>query len=269
MYAYANSTLVKLHNEKKRDCELSDEALYGMKLEILDNDGDWYKIQTPYRYTGWVNRDELFFGDASLFEQTEKQVMLWLYADIMAEPKVQSFPLATVTRGAILGKTEETFEESWVKVVLVDGRCGWTHGSYFGKYYWNDNPADEAHLRRMLTETAKLYLGTQYRWGGKSPLGIDCSGLCSMSYLLNGIAIYRDAKIVDGFPIKPIPYEQAKEGDLLFFPGHVAMYLGNGRFIHSTAHAGTEGVCFNSLNPADPDFRADLLERLKGCGSIF
>ena len=47
------------------------------------------------------------------------------------------------------------------------------------------------------------------------------------------------------------------------------MYLENGRFIHSTSHKGDEGVVLASLNPEDPDFRGDLLERMKTCGSIF
>lgn len=60
-------------------------------------------------------------------------------------------------------------------------------------------------------------------------MGIDCSGLVSMAYLLCGISIYRDARIVEGFPIREIDRGDMKPGDLLFFPGHVAMYLGDGR----------------------------------------
>ena len=114
-----------------------------------------------------------------------------------------------------------------------------------------------------------LYRRTHYRWGGKSPLGIDCSGLVSMSYLLNGIVIWRDASIREGFPVHAIELKDAKAGDLLFFPGHVAMYMGNGRYIHSTGKAGSDGVTFNSLDPDAPDFRADLKEQLTGVGSIF
>ena len=104
-------------------------------------------------------------------------------------------------------------------------------------------------------------------------MGIDCSGLAFMSYLMCGILIYRDARIMPGFPVREIPMgnpaETAKKGDLLFFPGHVAISLGEGRFVHSTAYPGCGCVTVNSLNEEDPDYREDLKERLIAVGSIF
>lgn len=70
-----------------------------------------------------------------------------------------------------------------------------------------------------VTATARSYLGVHYRWGGKTPMGIDCSGLTSMSYLLSGVVIYRDAEIREGFPVHPIPRSSMRPGDLLYFPG--------------------------------------------------
>ena len=112
-------------------------------------------------------------------------------------------------------------------------------------------------------------MGTQYRWGGKSSQGIDCSGLVFMSYLDNGLLIYRDAQIKEDYPVRPIAREQLKKGDLLFFPGHVAMYLGEGKYIHSTGYEKTPFVTVNSLRAEDPDYRPDLVEKIKECGSVF
>ena len=114
-----------------------------------------------------------------------------------------------------------------------------------------------------------LYQGTHYRWGGKSPLGIDCSGLASMAYMLCGILIYRDANIVEGFPIREIDRARMKPGDLLFFPGHVAMYMGDGRYCHSTGRSGDDGFTINSLDPDAADFRPDLAAKLSAVGSYF
>ena len=58
-------------------------------------------------------------------------------------------------------------------------------------------------------------------------------------------------------------------GDLLFFPGHVALYLGEEKYLHSTAKNGSDGVVINSLNPADPDYRADLDQGMTAVGTIF
>ena len=75
--------------------------------------------------------------------------------------------------------------------------------------------------------------------------GIDCSGVVFMVYLMNGVLIWRDADIREGYPMKAIwregeemclVEERAKAGDLLFWRGHVGMYLGDGRYLHCTGH---------------------------------
>ena len=112
-------------------------------------------------------------------------------------------------------------------------------------------------------------MGTEYRWGGKSGRGIDCSGLVSSAYMQCGVLIYRDAKIIEGWPMHEVAFENKKPGDALFFPGHVALYLGEGRYIHSTGAAASGGVVINSLEPDDPLYREDLVKCLYAVGSVF
>ena len=69
--------------------------------------------------------------------------------------------------------------------------------------------------------------------------------------------------------MKKIPVDALKKGDLIFFPGHVAIYLGEDRYIHSTGYAKTPCVTINSFRKEDPDFRADLVDKITECGSVF
>ena len=66
-----------------------------------------------------------------------------------------------------------------------------------------------------------------------------------------------------------ISFEEKKRGDALYFPGHIALYLGEGRYIHSTGAANSGGVVLNSLDPADPLYREDLVKSLYAVGSLF
>ena len=127
----------------------------------------------------------------------------------------------------------------------------------------------EDAFRAAVCAQAKEYRGTEYRWGGKSGRGIDCSGLVSSAYMQCGVLIYRDAKIVEGWPMHEVAFEDKKPGDALFFPGHVALYLGEGRYIHSTGAAVSGGVVINSLEPEDPLYRDDLVKSLYAVGSVF
>lgn len=253
---------------------IQDEGLYGMLVEILEYvDRDWVKIRTHYRYEGYVPIKDLFLlneSQKSSWERNEenKRIIEKPYIDVLACAKVQGIILASLTRGAIV--TLLAYEpEGWARIRLNDGREGYVKENVLGAFYSKPSSKQEDCLRKKIVQTALSYLDSPYKWGGKSPLGIDCSGLTSMAYLLNGIVIYRDAKIKDGFPIHSIEFKDRKLADLFYFPGHVAMYIGNDHYIHATAHNGYDGVVINSIQPKSPIYRADLMESLYAVGSYF
>ena len=236
-------------------------------------------------------------------------VLVGRATDVLSLPKVQGIRMMELERGGVLRRRPETAEEAeahkgWAKVLLTDGRTGYVRdvalepvrfemtavfsqreGLAFDDALakarnitavelvpqalqaWYDG--SEEAFRDAVCAQAKKYLGTEYRWGGKSGRGIDCSGLVSSAYMQCGVLIYRDAKIIEGWPMHQIPFADKKRGDALYFPGHIALYLGEGRYIHSTGASASGGVVINSLDPADPLYREDLVKSLYAVGSVF
>lgn len=253
------------------ECERADEALTGWMLELLDQPRPgWYRVHTHYGYTGYAPADCLCLGEgcAAHWSGLDKAVVVRSFCDVLSAPAVEAWPLATLARGAFVAPVGAAGEKGWQRVALPDGREGYTKRGFLEPYGGAPRFSGE-ELRRAVVDSARSYLGTHYRWGGKTPMGIDCSGLSFMSYFLNGVTIFRDARMAEGFPVCPISLEQARPADLLYFPGHVAIYLGGGTFIHSTAREGSDGVVISSLIPGGPDYRPDLRESLCAVGSIF
>ncbi len=83
---------------------------------------------------------------------------------------------------------------------------------------------------------AEGFLGTPYRWGGRSRAGIDCSGLVQVARLLAGRPTRRDTDMQQA-GAAPIARDDAGRGDLAFWPGHVGILLGPGLLLHANAHA--------------------------------
>lgn len=83
-----------------------------------------------------------------------------------------------------------------------------------------------------VVETARQFLGVPYVWGGTTPAGFDCSGLVQYVYGLHGVSLPRTdaAQKAAGTVIDP---DQAQPGDLVWHPGHIGIYAGNGMVIHA------------------------------------
>ncbi|MEO4055032.1 NlpC/P60 family protein [Solibacillus sp. CAU 1738] len=270
MNAIVTAMIANLHSEPNEASELVDEALYGMPVYILDDlDDNWVRVQTAYRYEGFCQKVQLLINDVktNAWKEEATYVVTQNFADVLQEPRIQSTKITTLVRGSSIRYVlKEEIDTEWAAVQLVTGEIGYTRKKWIQEKI-ADTSLSEQHLRENVVQTALSYLSAPYRWGGKSPLGIDCSGLCSMAYMLNGVFIYRDARIVEGFPIVEISFEQIQPGDLLYFPEHIAMYIGDNLYVHSSL--GGNEVSINSLDERHPDYRKDLATTITAVGSLF
>ena len=250
---------------------VSDEVLSGWLLTVSECRGDFLKVITHYGYSGWLNmRDvhKISQEEYGMWNIRSGSLLLLTQrlTDILAAPKVQAPVLTTLYMGSTVIPCGGR-KDGWQKIRLADQTTGYVPAVALAA---SQSLADsQTELRTSIINYALSYLGVQYRWGGKTHEGIDCSGLTFMSYFMCGILIYRDAAIKSGYPIREIPRSQIKPADLLYFPGHVALYLGNDKYIHATGNLNSFRCVINSLNPQDMEYRPDLADSLYAIGSAF
>ncbi len=214
--------------------EQVDEVLYGDNAEILEETRAFYRIKTDYGYKGWVSKDAFF---KKLFEPD--YIVTSPFADLLFQGRYKLRPAFTLPRGSRIKAEISPNNSRYAYVTYVNGQTYYINKSHI-------SPISHKPDRESIISVAKSYLGVQYRWGGRTPLGIDCSGLCFNAYRFCGIDIWRDACIDKSPNLKEIPFDDLKKGDLLFFKGHVAMWLGDGKIIHSSASKG--GVVIENYN---------------------
>lgn len=107
---------------------------------------------------------------------------------------------------------------------------------------------------------AERFVGTPYLWGGRTSLGIDCSGLVQTSLAAAGIAAPRDSYMQEGAlgtALPPSQWHDLKRGDLIFWKGHVAIVRDGSTIVHANAHH-----MATAIEPTDA-----AIARIKAAGS--
>jgi len=141
---------------------------------------------------------------------------------------------------------------------------------------WPVSTTSASGAARRVVPAAEQYLGVPYRYGGTSPqTGFDCSGFVQYVYAEQGVDLPRTSRQMAGVGvgIEPAPRSLAV-GDLMLFAqggriSHVAIYAGNGRFIHSSSSG--HGVRYDDLDTRRGRWFADHLvaaRRVTGDGRI-
>ncbi len=164
----------------------------------------------------------------------------------------------------MLGNLFEVVSESrgFLKIRIPDGRTGFVKKA--DCLSWAEWTGRKPEAQSIIS-VAKQLLGMPYMWGGTSTKGVDCSGLTKTSYYSQGVILARDASQQVKYGEHPdfTDIKKLEPGDLLFFGrnaqrvGHVALYMKDGRYIHSSGL-----VRINSLDPKDDVYDDGLLKKL-------
>lgn len=94
------------------------------------------------------------------------------------------------------------------------------------------NSRSVAGKRKRVLELMRRHEGTPYRYGGTTPAGFDCSGFTQYVYRQVGIKLPRTSSMQRRAG-RTIPRSQARPGDLVYMPGHIGIYIGNGMMYDS------------------------------------
>lgn len=254
-----NYPSVYMHTAPDITSEVSDELLYGTTLKKIAMYGDYFRCETSYGYGGYVH--EKYLCEENQPDGAKPYIVTSPFCDLLTEGAYKYRPVTTLPRGSILYSRHcLSRADRFFSVIYKKHKC-YVPASGIRLYEKNDGAIIDKNsdIRRKICDSALFYLGTPYRWGGKSPSGIDCSGLCFMAYYLNGIPLWRDS-YADTRYVHEINSERALQGDLIYFKGHMALYIGDGEYVHSSASAGC--VTVNSLRKNSIIYREDLAEKL-------
>ena len=240
--------------------ELTSQLLMGEVVRVLGRgrNGQWWRVQNlADGYTGWVRG----YG---ICPATRARTRRWLerarHHVIVPFCQVRSAECQghTLTplfwNGRVIAGRARNGRRP---VELPDGRHGWVTATALAT----------GVRRKRLIERIRDMLGTPYLWGGRTPLGLDCSGLVQQLMAEQGVVLPRDAHDQFLATRVQIGADQLALGDLLFFGRgrsrmeHVALVLGDGYYVHASGV-----VRVNSMDAHNPFYNKALSAQLRAFG---
>ena len=224
------------------DAELMTQALKGERVTIYDRNGEgwaWGQLERD-GYVGWLPESAMARPSAPPTHKVTALSTLAFPGPSIKLPPVHALPM-----------------EARVTVMREDGPFAITgEGLHLPRQHLGSLDAKSPDF----VAVAERFVGTPYLWGGKSSVGIDCSGLVQLSLGAAGINSPRDSDTQQaslGRPLDPAEAKNLRRGDLLFWKGHVAIARDTDTIVHANAHY-MATVTENT---------ADAIARIKAAGS--
>lgn len=213
-YGICPISVAPLRLEAKDSSEMVSQVLYGEYFKIIEERKKWVKIRLAHdSYEGWIDIKQVLEIESELYHQIDESEQRYA-KDLISHITHHNESLSTITLGA---------QVSTASILADDYQLESTSGT----------------SKSDLISNALLLLNAPYLWGGRTPLGIDCSGFTQLVYRLSGFKLLRDAsqQATQGEVLSFI--EEAEEGDLAFFDNnegvitHVGLIMRDNYIIHA------------------------------------
>jgi gamma-D-glutamyl-L-lysine dipeptidyl-peptidase len=244
-YGIVQIAALDLRRRPDHRSELGTQLLLGEGVRILERraGGAWCRVESEADgYRGWVRSWGLAEVDArraAAWRRRARARIGALYAEAREAPGRGALvtPLLWSARVVALGRRGRHS-----RVALPDGRDAWVETSALA----GRRPPD-------LVARVRSLLGVPYLWGGRTAVGIDCSGFTQLVLAERGIRVPRDAADQERRTRPVHNVDRAQAGDLVFFgdrpgpAGHVGLMLGGGYYAHARGR-----VRINSIDPRNP-----------------
>jgi len=233
-FGFCNLSVIPVRAEASDKSEMVNQLLFGETFGIIDSFKSWKVISGALdNYQGFVDEKQFLPIDENEYSRLNSLQPI--------------FPQALVNK---------VFDEkTGLPLIIFAGSnlAGIENGKFTigGKKYTFDgeifSPSTNVNPE-ALVGTAKLFLNSPYFWGGRSPSGIDCSGLVQVVFKIHGIQLNRDASYQAQQGETLNLFSEAETGDLAFFDNeegnitHVGIVAGEGKIIHSSGHVRLDSI---------------------------
>ncbi len=221
MSCHYTSMLCDLKRAPSATSETVSQGLYGERLTITESVGGWHRVVNHRDgYEGFVTADAIATAnEASTHQVVVRNTLLFESPDIKSSVET-GLPFSS-------------------ELVLSGERHGSFSATTAGAFVWSGHcaPVGRPAEDDLVLAAQKLFTGTPYLWGGRSPHGCDCSALVQLAAHACGLSLPRDSEDQEVALQQRVSPAGRRRGDLVFWPGHVALLMEPETLWHATAHS--------------------------------